>query len=69
MRAPPITYREQERRDLSLISRQQRELLSEIGAIRDNIAVTTAIARRIDGTISRLVNEIRADRGADTAAN
>jgi hypothetical protein len=55
--------------DLSLIARQQRELLSEIGAIRDNVAVTTAIARRIDGTISRLVSEIRADCGADTAAN
>ncbi len=54
--------------DLSLIARQQREMLSEIGAIRDNIAVTAAIAWRIDGTISRLVNEIRAERGADTAA-
>jgi hypothetical protein len=54
---------------LSLIGRQQRVLLSEICAIRDNITVTTAIARRIDGSISRLVNEIRADRGADTAAN
>jgi hypothetical protein len=51
--------------DLSLIARQQRELLYEIGALRDDIAVTTAIARRIDGTISRLVNEIRADRGVD----
>jgi hypothetical protein len=54
---------------LSLIARQQRELLSDIGALRDDIAVMTAFARRIDGIILRLVNEIRADRGADTAAN
>jgi hypothetical protein len=48
---------------LSLIARQQRELLSEIGAIRDNVAVTTAIARRIDGTVSEI------PRRADTPAN
>jgi predicted nucleic acid-binding Zn-ribbon protein len=46
--------------DLSLIARQQRQLLSEMGTIRDDITVLTAIVQRLDGTLSGLVNEIRA---------
>jgi hypothetical protein len=46
--------------DLSLIARQQAQLLSEMGTIRDDMAVLTAIVLRIDGTLSGLVNEIRA---------
>jgi hypothetical protein len=50
--------------ELSLIAEQQRQLLSEIGATRGDIAVLTAIVLRMDGTISRLVDEIRAERHA-----
>ena len=46
--------------DLSLIVRQQRQLLSEMGSIRDDLTVLTAIVQRVDGTLAGLVNEIRA---------
>lgn len=46
--------------DLSLIARQQRQILAEMGTIRDDITVLTAIVQRLDGTLSGLVNEIRA---------
>jgi hypothetical protein len=46
--------------DLSLIARQQRQLLAEMGSSRDDLAVLTAIAMRQDGTLSALLNEVRA---------
>jgi hypothetical protein len=46
--------------DLSLFARQQRQLLAEVGSIRDDIAVLTAIAMRQDGTLSALLTEVRA---------
>jgi hypothetical protein len=46
--------------DLSLLARQQRQLLSEVGTIRDDLAVLTAIAMRQDGTLSALLVEARA---------
>jgi hypothetical protein len=46
--------------DLSLLARQQRQLLAEVGSIRDDIAVLTAIAMRQDGTLSALLTEVRA---------
>jgi hypothetical protein len=46
--------------DLSLLVRQQRQLLSEMGSIRDDIAVLTAVAMRQDGTLSSLLTEVRA---------
>ncbi len=46
--------------DLSLIARQQRQILTEMGTMRDDMAVMTAILQRLDGTVSGLVNEIRA---------
>lgn len=51
---------DEQQADLSLIVRQQRQLLDEMGTIRDDITVLTAIVQRIDGTLSGLVNEIRA---------
>ena len=45
---------------LSLIARQQAQLLSEMGTLRDDMAVLTAIVQRLDGTMAGLVNEIRA---------
>jgi hypothetical protein len=46
--------------DLSLLARQQRQLLSEMGSIRDDLAVLTAVAMRQDGTLSALLAEVRA---------
>lgn len=46
--------------DMTLIARQQRQLLSETGVMRDDMAVMMAILQRLDGTVSGLVNEIRA---------
>jgi len=45
--------------DLTLIARQQRQILSEMGTIRDDIGVLLAIVQRLDGTVSGLVGEIR----------
>ena len=46
--------------DLSLISRQLRLVLSEMGSLRDDTNVLTAIAMRQDHTSSALLTEIRA---------
>jgi hypothetical protein len=46
--------------DLSLLARQQMQLIAEIGSMRDDMAVLTAIAMRQDGTLSTLLTEIRA---------
>lgn len=46
--------------DFSLIARQQRLVLSEIGTMRDDMAVMMAILQRLDGTVAGLVNEVRA---------
>jgi len=46
--------------DLALLARQQRQLLSEIGSTRDDLAVLTAIVMRQDGTLAALLTEVRA---------
>jgi hypothetical protein len=46
--------------DLSLIARQQRQLLAEMGTMRDDMTVMMAILQRMDGTMTGLVNEVRA---------
>jgi len=46
--------------DLTLIARQQRQVLDEMGTLRDDMGVMMAILQRLDGTVSGLVNEIRA---------
>jgi len=46
--------------DLTLIARQQRQMLDEMGVLRDDMGVMMAILQRLDGTVSGLVNEIRA---------
>jgi hypothetical protein len=46
--------------DLSLLARQQRQILTEMGGMRDDIAVLTAIAMRQDGTLAALLAEVRA---------
>ena len=46
--------------DLSLIARQQKQLLDDFGTMRDDMRVLLAIVQRLDGTVSGLVNEVRA---------
>jgi hypothetical protein len=45
---------------LSLIARQQGQILSEMGSMRDDLAVLTAIAMRQDGTLAAVLTELRA---------
>jgi hypothetical protein len=46
--------------DLTLLTRQQRLILTELAGVRDDIAVLTAIALQQDGTWTALLGEIRA---------
>ncbi|MDT7952836.1 MAG: hypothetical protein RQ966_15135 [Acetobacteraceae bacterium] len=46
--------------DLTLIARQQRQLLDEMGVMRDDMRVMSAILMRLDGTVGGLVQEVRA---------
>jgi hypothetical protein len=46
--------------DLGLIARQQRQILTEIGSLRDDMTVLTSIALRQDGTLTALLGEVRA---------
>lgn len=46
--------------DLSLPARQQRQLLAEMGSMRDDLALLTAIVMRQDGTLPALLVEVRA---------
>ena len=46
--------------DLTLVARQQAKILNEIGNMRDDMAVMMAILQRLDGTVTGLVNEVRA---------
>ena len=46
--------------DFGLIVRQQRQTLDQMARMRDDMAVLVAITMRLDGTVSGLVQEIRA---------
>ena len=46
--------------DLTLIAWQLRPVLSEMGSLRDDMTVLTAIAMRQDNTLSALLTEVRA---------
>lgn len=46
--------------DLNLIARQLRLVLSEMGSLRGDMNVLTAIAMRQDHTLSALLMEVRA---------
>ncbi len=45
---------------LSLIARQQAQVLADIGSMRDDIAVLMAILTRQDATVTTLLSETRA---------
>ena len=46
--------------DLALIARQQREMMSDMRVLQDDMRVRAATVQRMDGTLSGLVNEMRA---------
>ena len=46
--------------DLGLIARQQRQILTEVGSLRDDVTVLTSIALRQDSTLTALLGEVRA---------
>ena len=46
--------------DLGLIARQQQQLLTEVGGLRDDVTVLTSIALRQDSTLTALLGEVRA---------
>ncbi len=46
--------------DLSFIARQLRQVISDVGSLRDDVNVLTAIAMRQGGTLSAMLTEIRA---------
>ena len=55
-----LTMSDQPIADIMLIARQQRQILTEIGVMRDDMGVMMAILQRLDGTVVGLVNEVRA---------
>ncbi len=46
--------------DFTLLGRQQRQILTELGSIRDDVSVLTAVALRQDSTLTTMLTEIRA---------
>jgi hypothetical protein len=46
--------------DLTLLLRQQRQVIAEMASLRDDMGVMMAILQRLDGTVGGLVNEVRA---------
>jgi len=46
--------------DLRMLVHQQGQILADMGGIRDDLAVLTAVAMRQDGTLAALLTEVRA---------
>ena len=45
--------------DLAFIGRQLKIIVSELGSLRDDVTVLTAVAMRQDGTLNALLTELR----------
>ncbi len=45
--------------DLSLIGRQSREIITEVGVLRDDMAVLLAAVFRLDKSLTALLREVR----------
>jgi regulator of replication initiation timing len=45
---------------LEFLAEQQKQLLTEVRSMREDLDVTSATVRRMDGTLQGLVSEIRA---------
>jgi hypothetical protein len=46
--------------DLALIARQQRQIITDLGTLREDMSVLTAIVLRQDSTLTALLTEVRA---------
>jgi hypothetical protein len=46
--------------DLTLLARQQKQILAELGILRDDMRVMSAILMRVDGTLAGPLQEVRA---------
>jgi hypothetical protein len=46
---------------LEFLAAQQEKILQEIGTMRDDMRVLAAMVQRLDGTVTGLVNEVRAE--------
>ena len=46
--------------DHDFLARQMERMISEVGRLRDEMTVHTATIVRLDGTVSGLVQEVRA---------
>jgi hypothetical protein len=49
-----------ERVSLDLLARQQERLISDVAGLRDDMRVLTAIVLRQEGTLSSLLDQVRA---------
>jgi hypothetical protein len=45
---------------LEFLARQQQRMLDEMGAMRDDMQVLTAMVMRLDGTVGLVLTELRA---------
>jgi len=45
---------------LEFLARQQQRVLDEIGVVRDDMQVLTAMVMRLDGTVGLVLTELRA---------
>jgi hypothetical protein len=54
------TMAEESGADLTLIARQQRQIITDLGALREDMSVLTAIVLRQDATLTALLTEVRA---------
>ena len=55
--------------DLNFIARQNERILTELGSLRDEVRVQGAILLRADGTLSSLLDEMRATHRQITRMN
>ncbi len=46
--------------DLMLIARQQRQIITDLGGLREDMSLLTAIVLRQDATLTTLLTEVRA---------
>lgn len=55
--------------DLTLLTRQNERLITEVGSLRDDTNVLTAIVLRLDGSMTALLQENRAIHSQITRMN
>ena len=55
-----MTTKYEDKVDLRFLSAQNRVLMAEVAAMRDDMRVLTAIVTRIDGSTGRMLDELRA---------